>query len=119
MKKAAGNDILECGGHQDTAGFIFPDLVSLIQRLQTAIRFSEPALDAAGANRHDANSDFFILDDVTPRCALANAALYTCRARLSEALDDLLEAGISGGPPKIGAHPLSASMLRGSRCGAD
>jgi hypothetical protein len=115
MKKVASNDIFECSGPQDTAGFIFPDLVSLIQRLQTAIRFSEPAMAAAGSDSDDADANYFILDDVAPRCALANAALHTCRARLSEALDHLLEPGAG---PRISAHPLSASMLRGSRCGA-
>jgi hypothetical protein len=113
MKKLTGNDIsFECGGQQ--ARSIFPDLVSLIQRLQTSIRFSELALAAARANSDDADANYFILDDVTPRCALANAALHTCRARLSEALDNLPEAAMSGAPPRISAHPLRASMLHGS-----
>jgi hypothetical protein len=115
MKKATDNDIsFECGGQQDTSGFIFPDLVSLIQRLQATIRFSEPAMAAAGADSDEADANYFILDDVTPRYALADAALHTCRARLSEALDQLLEPGMSGAAPRISAHPLSASMLRGS-----
>jgi hypothetical protein len=113
MKKPAGNDIsFECGGQQDTAGFIFPDLVSLIQRLQTTIRFSESALAAARLDSDEADADYFVLDDVTPRYAMANAALHTCRARLSEALYHLPEAGMSGAPPN--AHPLRAPMLRGS-----
>jgi hypothetical protein len=113
MTKITSDSILfECGGQQDTAGFIFPDLVSLIQRLQATIGFKEPAMAAAGSDSDEADADYFILDDVTPRCALANAALYTCRARLSEALDHLLKAGMSAAPPS--AHPLSASMPRGS-----
>jgi hypothetical protein len=113
MKKVTGDSILfECGGQQDTAGFIFQDLVSLIQRLQATIGFNEPAMAAAGPDGDEADADYFILDDVTPRYALANAALYTCHARLSEALDHLLKAGMSAAPPN--AHPLGASMLRGS-----
>jgi hypothetical protein len=111
MKKVAGNDIsFECGGQQ--ARSIFSDLVSLIQRVQTSISFSELALAAAGPDSDEADPGFFILDDVTPRYAMANAALGACHASLSEALDDLLEAGMSGA--LLNARPLSASMPSGS-----
>jgi hypothetical protein len=116
MKKVTGNNIsFECGGQQ--AGSIFPDLVSLIQRVQTSIRFSELALAAARLDRDEADADYFILDDVTPRYAMANAALHNCRARLSEALHNLPEAGMSGGPSD--AHPLGASILCESWSGAN
>jgi hypothetical protein len=69
MKKVASDGIsFECGGRQDTARSIFPDLVSLIQRIQTSISFSELALAAAGLDSDEADAGFFILDDVTPRC---------------------------------------------------
>jgi hypothetical protein len=115
MKKLTNDGIsFECGGQRDTAGFIFPDLVSLIQRLQAGIRFSELAMAAAGLDRDEADPDFLVLDDVTPRHALANAAWHVCRARLSEALDALLDGGMSAAPPRIGAHLSRALMLRGS-----
>jgi hypothetical protein len=115
MKKVMGDGIsFDCGGQQDIGGFIFPDLVSLIQRLQTAIRFSEPAMAAAGPDSDEADANYFILDDVTPRRALANAALHACRARLSETLDHLLEPEMSGAASRSSAHPMGGSMLRGS-----
>lgn len=39
------------------------------------------------------SADIFVLDDVTPRYATANAALNACRAGLGHALQCLSESG--------------------------
>jgi hypothetical protein len=80
---------------QDATGSIFSDLIGLIARLQTSIAFSEQAMATVGVDEDVAGSSF-VLDDVTPRYATANAALNACHAALGEALCHLLEARMLG-----------------------
>ena len=89
-----------CAVAQDAAGSIHSDLLSLIRRIQTSIGFGKLAMATAGPDDEE-NADFFILDDVTPRYATADAALNACHAALGEALCYLLEANISSAPPRV------------------
>jgi hypothetical protein len=101
MKKMTGGDVsFECGGLQDATGSIFSDLVGLITRLQTSIAFSERAMAALGLDDEEVADCVFVLDDVTPRYAMANAALNACHAAMGEALCHLLEAKMSGVSPQ-------------------
>jgi hypothetical protein len=100
MKKTTdGGHSFGCGGQQNAASSIHLDLLSLIRRIQTSIGFGELAMATAGPGGEEV-ADFFILDDVTPRYAIANAALNACHATLGEALCHLLEAEISSAPPR-------------------
>ena len=51
------------------------------------------AMDQEHSNDPEGSADVFILDDVTPRYATANAALNACRAGLGHALQYLSESG--------------------------
>jgi hypothetical protein len=101
MKKTTeGDPSSGSDGRQNAAGSIHLDLLSLIKRVQTNIGFVELAVATAGPDDEEATG-FFILDDVTPRYAKANAALNACHASLGEALFHLLEAKISSAPPRV------------------
>ncbi|RXT39434.1 hypothetical protein [Bradyrhizobium betae] len=87
----------------DSRQLIAPDLRSLISQIETSMRriamdaASDAASDAALDQEHggdpESSADVFILDDVTPRYATANAALNACRAGLGHALQCLSESG--------------------------
>jgi hypothetical protein len=98
MKKTTdgGNSFGRVG---QQAGSIHSDLLSLIQRIQTSIGFAELTTATAGPGDEE-NADFFILDDVTPRCTTVDAALNACHGALVEALCHLLEAKMTGISPR-------------------
>jgi hypothetical protein len=75
--------------HHDGCWFIILDLVSLIQRVQEFIKANELAM--ATDDTDEAATNIVVLDDVTPRCLMANATLYTCRAQLRQTLNSLLQ----------------------------
>jgi hypothetical protein len=106
MKKTTdGGNSFGCAGQQ--AGSIRPDLLSLMQRIQASIGFGELAMATAALDDEEVVEGQFILDDVTPRHAMANAALKACRAALAEALCHFLEAETSGVLPREGMKAAS------------
>jgi hypothetical protein len=74
---------------QDAANLLLPDLPSLMQRIQTSIRFSDMALAVVSMENNDLDGDLFISDDLTPRYVTANAALNACHIVLSNAFSRL------------------------------
>jgi hypothetical protein len=104
MKKPTDADLsFERGGPQDADRSLLSDLmglISLITRLQTSIAFSERAVATVGLDEEKIDDTVFVLDDVSPRYATANAALNACHAALGEALCHLLETKMSGVSPR-------------------
>ena len=72
---------------------IAADLRLLITQIETSMRRIAAAMDQEHSNDPEGSADVFILDDVTPRYATANAALNACRAGLGHALQYLSESG--------------------------
>jgi len=87
----AGNEVVP--PEDRDAGFymVVSDLVSLIDRVQSSIRLIETA-QAQQDTAEAEFSDVVVLDDVTPLYAKAGAALDTCNASLSAALQFLIES---------------------------
>jgi hypothetical protein len=113
MKNPAGGDLsFEYGELQNAAGSICSDLIGLMTHLQTSIAFSERAMATFSLDDEYVAGSVYILDDVTPRYATANAALNACQAALGEALCHLLEARMSGGLTLPSSHDLSAGRPR-------
>ena len=85
----------------DSVQLIAADLRGLISQIETSMRRIAAAMDAASdapldqehGSDPEGSADVFILDDVTPRYATANAALNACRAGLGHALQCLSESG--------------------------
>ena len=101
MKKPTDRDVsFECRERQHAAGSIHSDLLSLIRRIQTSIQFGELAMATAALDDGEVAEGQFVLDDVTPRHAMANAALSACHAALSDALRHFLEAKMSEVSPR-------------------
>jgi hypothetical protein len=68
------------------------ELVSLIEHVQAGVKQLEAVIARESApGNHDAASNVFVLDDVTPRYVRANAALNACNASLGMALHYLLD----------------------------
>jgi hypothetical protein len=101
MKHATDGGIsLEYPGQKAGQGSILSDLVDLMTRLQTSIKFNEQAVATVGSDGEGVAGPVFVLDDVTPRYAMANVALNACHAAMGEALCGLLEAQISSVSPR-------------------
>lgn len=74
----------------DPHSLIVTDLVALIGHVQASLRLIEAAIAReAFLAEQDAAADVFVLDDVTPRYAVAFMALKACDAGLGMALDRL------------------------------
>ena len=73
---------------------IVSDLVSLIERVEASVRLIEAAIarETCFGSQEDA-SNVVVLDDVTPRYVMANAALTSSQASLGAALHFLRDAG--------------------------
>ncbi|MEY9402678.1 hypothetical protein ABIF66_002028 [Bradyrhizobium japonicum] len=71
---------------------IAADLRLLIAQIETSMRRIAAAMDQEHSNDPEGSADVFILDDVTPRYATANAALNACRAGLGHALQFLSDS---------------------------
>ena len=71
----------------DSFGAIASNLESLIAQLRASITVIETAImrEACGGNEENTEG-IFVLDDVMPRYAKANAALHECDASLGDAL---------------------------------
>jgi hypothetical protein len=76
-------------GQQDATSLLLSDFLSLMQRVQTSIKFNDLALAVVGLENNDLDGDLFILDDLTPRYAIANAALNVCNTVLGNAFSRL------------------------------
>jgi hypothetical protein len=68
---------------------IVSDLIAVIKHVQISIKASELAIDLHG--REETTDNIVLLDDVTPRYVIVNAALNACHASLCEALYFALE----------------------------
>ncbi|MBR0822519.1 hypothetical protein [Bradyrhizobium liaoningense] len=77
----------------DSQRLIAADLRLLIAQIETSMRRIAAAMDQEHSNDPEGSADVFILDDVTPRYASANAALNACRAGLGHALQCLSGSG--------------------------
>jgi hypothetical protein len=97
MLNFAGTPPLITMPDADSRQVIAADLRSLIAQIETSMRRIAAAMDAASDQEHgsdaEGSADVFVLDDVTPRYATANAALNACRAGLDHALQYLSESG--------------------------
>jgi hypothetical protein len=102
MQNPAGNVALLIDRRQiDGCRSIISDIMSLIERVEGSAALVEAALEASGGEDNAGN--MVVLDDLTPRYALADAALKTCNATLREALDVLMDK-----PAKPFRHPATA-----------
>lgn len=70
---------------------IAADLRSLVAQIEASMRRIAAAMNREHGNDPEGSADVFLLDDVTPRYASANAALNACRASLGHALQCLSE----------------------------
>jgi hypothetical protein len=85
----------------NTASMICDTLISelllLTQRTRANLKASEAVVSAASSA--DADEDLAVLDDVTPRYVIAEAALNACHARLEQALQLLRPSAKAGEMP--------------------
>jgi hypothetical protein len=72
---------------------IAADLRMLISQIETSMRWTATAMDQEHSSDPESSADVFVLDDVTPRYAMAIAALDACRADLGHAVNCLSETG--------------------------
>ena len=72
---------------------IAADLRMLISQIETSTRRTATAMDQEHGSDPEGSADVFVLDDVTPRYAMAIAALDACRAGLGHAVNCLSETG--------------------------
>ena len=77
----------------DSRRLIAAELRLLIAQIETSMRLIDAAMDQEHSSDPEGSADVFMLDDVTPRYATANAALNACRADLGHALQYLSESG--------------------------
>ncbi|UFX45634.1 hypothetical protein HAP47_0002575 [Bradyrhizobium sp. 41S5] len=91
MENAAADGVAVCLDEgSDPYSLIVMDLVALIGHVQASLRLIEAAIAReAFLAEQDAAADIFVLDDVTPRYAVASTALKACDAGLGMALDRL------------------------------
>ncbi|WP_234686033.1 hypothetical protein [Bradyrhizobium monzae] len=97
MLNYAGTPPLVAMAETDSRQLIAAELRSLIARIEISMRLidatMEPDDDSAISSAISGSIEVVVLDDVTPRFATASAALNTCRAELSHALQMLSESG--------------------------
>jgi hypothetical protein len=74
---------------QDATSLLLSDLLSMMQRIQTSIRFNDSAMATVSLENSNLDGDLFILDDLTPRYAMANAALTVSHTMLGNAFSRL------------------------------
>jgi hypothetical protein len=67
---------------------VVSDVRALIGRVRASISVVETAMKRTGPEDQDTASDFFILDDVTPRYVKLHSLLDAVHASLSAALHD-------------------------------
>jgi hypothetical protein len=91
---------------------LLSDLLSLMQRIQTSIRFNDLALAVVSLENNDLDGGLFILDDLTPRHAMANAALNVCHIVLGNAFSRLQVASKPDVSTRTRNSRLSARIVR-------
>ncbi|WP_050426201.1 hypothetical protein [Bradyrhizobium tropiciagri] len=94
MENAAADGVAVCLDEgNDPYSLIVTDLVALIGHVQASLRLIEAAIAReALLAEQDAAADIFVLDDVTPRYAVASTTLKACDANLGMALDRLRDS---------------------------
>jgi hypothetical protein len=111
MQNAAGGGTSAppCERH-DGDHAIVSDLVSLIERVEASVKLIEAAIARETCfGGQEAAGNVVVLDDVTPRYVMANAALTSCQASLGAALCFLRDAGPARhgtGDEESGRRPL-------------
>jgi hypothetical protein len=90
MKEATSYRILADSQINESCWPLISNLVSLVRHIETSITFCASAKDAHG--QEEAADNIAVLDDVTPRYAMASDALVACKMQLREALHVLLNA---------------------------
>ena len=97
MLNYAGTPPLAAMAETDSRQLIAAELRSLIARIDISMRLidaaMEPEDDSAIVSAGPGSTEIVVLDDVTPRYAMASAALNACRAELGQALQSLSESG--------------------------
>ena len=98
MLNYAGTPPLAALADADSRQLIAAELRSLIARIEISMRLIDAAMTTDGMEPEDGSVgagsiEIVVLDDVTPRYATASAALNSCRAELSRALQQLSESG--------------------------
>ncbi|GIQ77320.1 hypothetical protein [Bradyrhizobium sp. RD5-C2] len=89
MENAAADGVAVCLDEgSDPYSLIVTDLVALIGHVQASLRLIEAAI-AREAFLAEQDANVFVLDDVTPRYAVASTALKACDTGLGMALDRL------------------------------
>jgi uncharacterized protein (DUF1786 family) len=68
---------------------IAADLRALISQIETSMRRTATVMDQEHGSDPEGSAEVFVLDDVTPRYAMAIAALGACRAGVGHALESL------------------------------
>jgi hypothetical protein len=86
MQKADGGVRSQTLDRNDSLGSIASSLESLIAQVRAGIKVIETAIDHEAGGDQEEAAGIFVLDDVMPRYANANAALHACEARLGDAL---------------------------------
>jgi hypothetical protein len=99
MQNAAGaGTTVPSGERHDGDHAIVSDLVSLIERVEASVNMIEAAIARETCfGGQEATDNVVVLDDVTPRYLMANAALTRCHASLGAALCFLRDAGTIAG----------------------
>ena len=98
MLNYAGTPPLAAMADADSRQLIAAELRSLIARIEVSMRLIDAAMTQEDTTREDdstiaGSTDIFVLDDVTPRYAMAIAALNASRAGLGHTLQQLSETG--------------------------
>lgn len=93
---------------------IVSDLVSLIERVEASVRLIEAAIAKETCfGDQETAGNVVVLDDVTPRYVMANAALSRSQASLGAALCFLRDAGtVSHGAGEGGSGRLAPRSAR-------
>jgi hypothetical protein len=95
---------------RDPTSLLLTDLLSLMQRIETNVRLNDLAIAVVSLENNDPDSDIFILDDLTPRYAMANAALTASHTMLGHAFSRLQVASKLDISTPI--NPLSPGIVR-------
>jgi hypothetical protein len=89
MRQSTADSSFASHQKRDGCWPIVSDLIAVIRHVQISIKASELAIDIH--RRQETADNVVLLDDVTPRYVIVNAALNACHASLCEALYFALE----------------------------
>jgi hypothetical protein len=97
MQNAAGDGVARAPRDRDDAyRAVVSDLVSLTAHVQNSLRLIEQTIAGeASPGSPESSINVIVLDDVSPRCMKAAAAVQTCDVNLGIALHALLDSGDS------------------------